>query len=60
MGDQYFNGPLMSVPIDAIEEVFKPDTKSYEIQNNRSKNDQMNLYENMFEMLAVRHFGIFG
>ena len=50
MGDQYFNGPLMSVPIDAIEKVFKPDTKSYEIQNNRSKNDQMNLYENMFEV----------
>ena len=29
--DQYQNGPLMSVPIDAIEMACIPDSRSYEI-----------------------------
>lgn len=48
--DHYYCGPLMSVPIDAIEIVKVPEPGTYEIQNNRAKSDQIHFYENMFEV----------
>ena len=45
------HGPLISVPIESIKQAVKINPKTFELQQNRSRDRQEHLYQNMFELV---------